>query len=111
MRIGAFELNEPIPELKEPHVLAILRPWIHVNNVGSLTLDGLEAQFGAKELGRLAKPGNFFDFTRYRPIVYLEEGMRRLKIPNAIFSYAKREKGNDFLFFRLLEPHSQAEDF
>jgi hypothetical protein len=109
MRIGAFELNEPIPELKEPHVLAILRPWIDVNNVGSLTLDGLEAQFGARELAKLAKPGNFFDFTRYRPTTYLEGDIRRLKIPNTVLSYARREKGNDFVFLRMLEPHSLSE--
>jgi predicted ATP-grasp superfamily ATP-dependent carboligase len=109
MKIGAFELNEPIPELKEPHVLAILRPWIDVNNVGSLTLDGLEAQLGAKELAKLAEPGNFFDFTRYRPTIYFEGDRRRLKIPNTILSYAKREKGNDFLFLRMLEPHSLSE--
>lgn len=109
MRIGAFGLNEPIPELKEPHVLAILRPWIDVNNVGSLTLDGLEAQFGARELAKLAKPGNFFDFTRYRPTVYFEGDIRRLKIPNTILRYAKREKGNDFVFLRMLEPHSLSE--
>ena len=109
MRIGAFRLNEPIPELKEPHVLAVLRPWIDVNNVGSLTLDGLEAQFGARELASLAKPGNFFDFTRYRPTIYLEGDIRRLKIPNTTFSYARREKGNDFVFLRMLEPHSLSE--
>ncbi len=111
MKIGAFDVQEPLPELRDPHVLAILRPWIDVNNVGTLTLDGLEAQLAAKEIARLARPGNFFDFTRYRPMLYLEEGVRRLKIPNTTFSYAKREKGNDFLFLRLLEPHSQAEDF
>ena len=70
MRIGAFDLTEPVPELREPHVIATLRPWIDVNNVGTLTLDGLEAQLGAKELGQLARPGNFYDFTRYRPTVY-----------------------------------------
>jgi len=111
MKIGAFEVREPLPELRDPHVLAILRPWIDVNNVGTMTLDGLEAQLAAKEIARLARPGNFFDFTRYRPMLYLEEGVRRLKIPNTTFSYAKREKGNDFLFLRLLEPHSLAEDF
>ena len=109
MWIGAFELNEPIPELREPHVLAILRPWIDVNNVGSLTLDGLEAQLGAKELAKLTRPGNFFDFTRYRPILYFDGEIRRVKIPNTILSYAKREKGNDFVFLRMLEPHSMAE--
>jgi hypothetical protein len=109
MRIGAFELNEPTPELKDPYVFATLRPWIDVNNVGSLILDGLETQFEAKELARLAKPGNFFDFTRYRPNLYLEEGIRRISIPNTTLRYAKRERGNDLLFLRHLEPHARAE--
>jgi hypothetical protein len=109
VRIGAFELNEPIPELNEPYVFAILRPWIDVNNVGSMLLNGLEGQFEAKELARLAKPGNFFDFTRYRPNVYFEEDIRRISIPNTILRFAKREGGNDLLFLHLLEPHALAE--
>lgn len=111
MRIGAFELNEPIPELNEPYVFAILHPWIDVNNVGSLTLDGLETQFGAKGLGRLAQPGNFFDFTRYRPTLYFEEGIRQVSIPNTTLCYAKRKGENDLLFLRLLEPHALAEAY
>jgi predicted ATP-grasp superfamily ATP-dependent carboligase len=111
MRIGAFELKEPIPELRDPHVFATLHPWIDVNNVGSLVLGGLEAQFAARELAKLARPGNFFDFTRYRPTLYLEGETRHLKIPNTILSYAQREGENDFLFLRLLEPHSLAEVF
>jgi hypothetical protein len=58
------------------------------------------------ELGRLARPGNFFDFTRYRPIIHIEENIRKVKIPNTTLSYAKREGRNDLLFLRLLEPHS-----
>ena len=102
MRIGAFELKEPIPELNDPYVLAVLRPWIDVNNVGSLVLDGLETQLGAKELGRLAKPGSFFDFTRYRPTLYLEKGSRQISIPNTTLRYVKRESGNDLFFLHLL---------
>jgi hypothetical protein len=109
MRIGAFELHEPIPELKDPYVFVTLRPWIDVNNVGSLILNGLETQFEAQELARLAKPGKFFDFTRYRPNLYLEEGIRRISIPNTTLRYAKRERGNDLLFLRLLEPHALGE--
>ena len=109
MRIGAFEVNEPIPELNEPYVFAILRPWIDVNNVGTLVLNELETQFGAKELARLAKPGHFFDFTRYRPTLYLEGGIRRVSIPNMTLRYAKREGGNDLLFLHLLEPHALSE--
>jgi len=109
VRIGAFELNEPIPELNEPYVFTILRPWIDVNHVGSLILNGLETQFEAKELARLAKPGNFFDFTRYRPNIYYEEDIRQISIPNVTLSYAKREGENDLLFLHLLEPHALAE--
>jgi hypothetical protein len=109
VRIGAFEVKEPVPELNEPYVFATLRPWIDVNNVGSLVLKELEAQYGAKELARLAKPGHFFDFTRYRPTLYYEEGIRRVSIPNMTLRHAKREGGNDLLFLHLLEPHALSE--
>ena len=109
MRIGAFDVEEPIPELNDPYAFAILRPWIDVNNVGTLVLNELETQFGAVELARLAKPGHFFDFTRYRPTLYLEEGVRKVSIPNVTVHYAKREGGNDLLFFHLLEPHALSE--
>ncbi len=109
MRVGAFELEEPLPELNEPYVFAILRPWIDVNGVGTLILNGLEAQFEARELGRLAKPGNFFDFTRYRPTLYYEEGIRQISVPNTTLRYARRKGGNDLLFLSLLEPHALGE--
>ena len=109
MRIGAFDVKEPIPELSEPYLFAILRPWIDVNNVGSLVLNELETHYGAMELARLAKPGHFFDFTRYRPTLYYEEGIRRLSIPNMTLRYAKRGGENDLLFLNLLEPHALSE--
>ncbi len=109
MRIGAFEVTDPIPELNEPYVFAILHPWIDVNNVGTLVLNELETQFGATEMARLARPGHFFDFTRYRPTLYLEEGIRKVSIPNVTLHYAKREGANDLLFLHLLEPHALSE--
>lgn len=109
MRLQAFELNEPLPKLKEPHALAMLHPWIDVGNVGTMLLARLEGMFGARQLGRLARPGNFFDFTRYRPSIYLERGTRKLAVPNATVSYAQRQNGNDFLFLHLLEPHMLGE--
>ena len=53
MQIGAFELNEPLPELRDPHVFAMVRPWVDVGSVGTLTLNRLERFMGSKELGRL----------------------------------------------------------
>ncbi len=109
MRIGAFEVKEPIPELNEPYLFATLRPWIDVNNVGTLVLNELETQYGAEELARLAKPGHFFDFTRYRPTLYYEGAIRRVAVPNVTLRYAKREGQSDLLFLHLLEPHALSE--
>ena len=82
MKLGEFEIAEPIPELRDPHVLAVLRPWIDVGSVGTLTLSRLERHLRAQELGRLARPGRFYDFTRYRPRSFLNEGRREFSIPN-----------------------------
>jgi hypothetical protein len=109
MRLGAFGLNQPVPKLREPHALAILQPWVDVGNVGTLLLPHLESYFGARELGKLVRPGNFFDFTRYRPTVYFKEGRREVRIPNSTIRYARRPDGNDLLFLHLLEPHMLAE--
>jgi PAC2 family len=111
VRVGAFEISEPVPELREPHALAILQPWIDVGNAGTLVLSRLGSQLNAAELGRLSRPGTFFDFTRYRPVLYLKEGHRELAVPNTSVSHGKTEAGKDFLLLRLLEPHVQAETY
>jgi len=105
MRVSSFQLVESLPDLKAPHALAVLRPWIDAGNAGTLTLARLEACFDAKELGRLARPGNFYDFTRYRPIMFQKEGTRQITIPNTTVTYCKREAAHDFIFLHLLEPH------
>ena len=111
MQIGAFELNEPLPELRDPHVFAMVRPWVDVGSVGTLTLNRLERFMGSKELGRLSRPGTFFDFTRYRPNMRLVDGKREVKIPNSIIRYAITDDGPDYLFLHLMEPHSNGEDY
>ena len=111
MRVGAFEINEPIPELKDPHAFAMIRPWVDVGSVGTLTLNRLERFMGSKELGRLHRPGTYFDFTRYRPNMRLVDGVRQVKIPNSTIHYATTENGPDYLFLHLLEPHSNGEDY
>ncbi len=111
MRLGAFEINEPVPVLKDPHVFAMIRPWVDVGSVGTLTLNRLERFMGSKELGRLHRPGTFFDFTRYRPNMRFVDGSRQVKIPNSTIRYATTETGPDYLFLHLLEPHSNGEDY
>ncbi len=111
MRVGEFEFGETVPELKEPHVLALLRPWIDVGRVGTLSLARLERHLHASEMGRLARPGYFYDFTRYRPRSYLNQGNREFNIPNNIIRYAVRDEAPDLIFVHLLEPHLHGEDY
>jgi hypothetical protein len=111
MRIGDFEIPGDMPDLKEPHVLAVLGPWIDVGNVGTLSLDRLERHLQAKELGRLARPGRYYDFTRYRPRSYIDQGKRGYSIPNTVVRYAIRDEAPDLIFLHLLEPHCYGEDY
>ena len=111
MRVGAFELHEPLPQLHEPHAFIMIRPWVDVGSVVTITLARLERHFGAKELGKLARPGNYFDFTRYRPRIRLVNGLREVTIPNSVINHARTPEGTDMLFFRLLEPHAFGEEY
>ncbi len=109
MKIGAFQVEEPLPKLRQPHALATLRPWIDAGAAGSLTINALEDTFQARPLGELVKPGDFFDFTRYRPTLRLVNGKRQVDIPNSRVFLATNPEGNDLVFFHLLEPHMSGE--
>jgi len=111
VRIGGFELRDPVPGCNAPLAIAVLRPWIDVGNVGNLILKELGRRFAAVEIAELARPGLFYDFTRYRPVIRLEDGVRDMVIPNTTVRLAKREGQNDLLLLRLLEPHAHAEYF
>ncbi len=111
MQVGAFEIREPLPTLRDPHVFTILQPWIDVGSVGTLALTTLEAQFGAQEIGRLARPSTFYDLTRYRPMLYRRRGERIVELPNTVLRYAQGEGDHDFLFLHIMEPHMHGEDF
>jgi hypothetical protein len=111
MRFRAFDVNEPIPKLNEPHTLVVVCPWMDVSSVGSLTLSCLENILGGKELAQLARPGIFFDFTRYRPVLKRNENGSEIDIPNTVVTYGRQVEGCDFLFLRLLEPQMMAETY
>ncbi len=108
MRIGAFELGDPVPKLDRPYVFATLRPWIDVNNVGSMVLGEIRKQYDAVELGRIGRPDRFYDFTRYRPVITIEDGINEMSVPNTTIHYARRKDLNDIVLFDLLEPHANA---
>lgn len=104
-------MQEPVPELHEPHAFVTMRPWVDVGNVGTSTITYLEELFEAKPLGQLRRPGNFFDFTRYRPMAYFREGRREISVPNVSVSYATMPTGRDAIFLHLMEPHVFGEVF
>ena len=109
MRVGCFHVHDPVPELNEPYAFASLSPWIDVNGVGSLVLRELETRLGATELAVLSRPGRFYDYTRYRPTIRIEDGIRDLSIPTTHLHYATRKGRNDIILLRLQEPHATSE--
>jgi hypothetical protein len=111
MLIGNFELIEPLPNLRNPHVIVSLTPWIDAGSVGSLAIERIERYMNAEDLGQLATPGKYFDFTRYRPIVYYDDDKRQMKVPNTELRYARGSFEHDFIFLHMLEPHSSAEEY
>jgi hypothetical protein len=84
---------------------------VDVGRVGRHALIRLERHLGAQEVGRLTKPGRWYDFTRYRPRIMNVGVERRVTIPNTTVLCAKREEAPDFLFLHLLEPHAYGEDY
>ena len=112
MRISEFELTEPVPDMKDTIAVSMLRPWIDVGRVGTLSLRALQRYLGAKEIGRLSRPGKFFDFTRYRPRMRLVNGKRTFTKPNTIAHYAHDDyTDRDYLFIHVREPHNFGEDY
>ncbi len=110
MNFRVFNLDEPLPELNNPHAFASLRPWVDVGSVGRLTFRSLERHFQAQNLAKLNRPGTFFDFTRYRPTIYNDgDGQRHTTVPNVNVRYAKGPNDTDFIFLHLLEPHMNSE--
>jgi hypothetical protein len=101
----------PEPPLQDPHCIAILKPWINVGNVGKIVLRRLGKMYAAEEMGRLDRPGKFYDFTRYRPSIRLIDGNRSIRVPNTRVLYAQRAGASDLVFIEMLEPHAFAEDF
>lgn len=103
---------DPVPELRRPVAIAMLRPWIDVGRVGTLSLNIIQRHLGAREIGRLAEPGKFFDFTRYRPRMRIVDGERVFTTPNTIIHCAHDERvDRDYLFLHIREPHAYGESY
>ena len=112
MKVNAFEITEPVPDLREPVAIAMLQPWVDVGSVGSVVLGDLRRQLGAKELARLSRPGAFFDFTRYRPEMRIVDGERVLIVPNTVAHHGRDvESGRDYILLDIREPHAIGEDY
>src|SRR5438132_4766007 len=109
--IGPFELRSPVPAVRRPRLLMSLRPWIDVGSVGTIALAFLEERLGARPIAQLARPGNFYDFTRYRPMLTRTGGRRQVTAPNTVLHYAEGKDGRDWLLLHALEPHNRGEDF
>jgi hypothetical protein len=76
-----------------------------------MSLAFLEQQWNANEIGKLSRPGVFYDFSRYRPMLFRREGERHVAVPNTFLRHAMSPSGEHWLFLHALEPHSHGEDY
>ena len=112
MKVGAFEVIEPAPELTNTCAIAILKPWVDVGRVGTIVLSKIEQYMEAKSLATLDRPGTFFDFTRYRPLMRMSGGKRVIRTPNSEVKFGHDDgSGRDYIFLHLREPHAMAEEY
>ena len=112
MRIGEFELIDPIPEMENTIAISMLRPWIDVGRVGTLALKKLQKHLDAKDFAKLSAPGKFFDFTRYRPRTKLIDGKKVFIKPNTIVKHGYDANSDQhFLFLHIREPHNFSEEY
>lgn len=109
MRIGAFEITEPVPELFEPHALVIVPVWMDAGLSASMTMSLLGQTFDTQDLAKLSRPGEFFDFTRLRPTLSRRGDRNEVTLPNVTITHGTRPGGSDFILLRLPEPNSLAE--
>ncbi len=115
MRAGHFEFTPPDPPLQSPHCIAMLRPWVNVGNVGQTVLGRLARLYNGRQIGQLVKPGQFYDFTRYRPEIKFADGQRTVQVPNTTIVAGRATETttatNDLVLLYMLEPHNNGEDF
>jgi predicted ATP-grasp superfamily ATP-dependent carboligase len=109
--VGPFELDDPLPEMSDARLLMSLQPWIDIGSVGTMALSFLEQAWDANQIGKLVRPGEFYDFSRYRPMLFRREGERHVMVPNTYLHHAKDPHGHDWLFLHALEPHARGEDY
>jgi PAC2 family len=110
-QVGPFELDDPLPEMANTRLIMSLQPWIDVGSVGTMALSFLEQGWEARQIGKLTRPGEFYDFSRYRPMLFRREGERHVVVPNTYLHHARDPNDHDWLFLHTLEPHNRGEDF
>ncbi len=109
--VGPFQLQDDLPAFERPRLLLCLRPWIDVGSVGTMALTFLEETWGSRRIAQLARPGAFYDFTRYRPTLHRREGQRIVTVPNTFLNHTRSPDGQDWLLLHALEPHSHGDDY
>jgi predicted ATP-grasp superfamily ATP-dependent carboligase len=109
--VGPFGLEDPLPDMSDARLLIALQPWIDIGSVGTMALSFLEQAWDGKQIAKLSRPGRFYDFSRYRPMLFRRDGERQVVVPNTFLHHARDEHGHDWLFLHALEPHNLGEDY
>ena len=110
MRLGEFDIAEPVPLLRDPHMLAVLRPGSTWATWGVCPWAGLNGTCAARNwAGCTGRAGS--TISRGIAPFLLVNGNREVTIPNTIIRYSNPVVGPHLLTVHLLEPHLYGEDY
>src|SRR3990172_1467635 len=56
-QVGPFELEGPLPDIKNPRLLMSLQPWIDIGSAGTMALGFLEQAWTAAQICKLTRSG------------------------------------------------------
>jgi proteasome assembly chaperone (PAC2) family protein len=103
---------EERPSLSEPLMILGISGWADAGRISSGSISYLIKALRARKFATIS-PEKFYNFTKLRPVVIIEEGIiRSITFPANTFYYRKNpEEGQDCILLEATEPHLNWDDY
>ena len=111
LRVTAYRLNRPLPELNDPLLVVMLTGWIDASNAAEQAFQLLVDTCEATPLA-VFDDDTFIDFRARRPTMHLRDGVStELEWPHIVVSTGVTPQGRDIVLLGGPEPDSRWHQF
>lgn len=103
---------EEIPTLHYPIMIIGFSGWADAGGISSGSISYLVKTWKARRFATIS-PERFYNFTKLRPVVIIEDGLiRSITFPSNTFYYRKNpEMGPDCIILEAIEPHLDWDEY